>query len=313
MTLTKPIPTRGRADQTQLRIRSRFFVDFRRGVTDSLTGQSYIAAGGRELVEATNGIAYVSGDSIANLSNTPGGLGLTGSFGIAYSGVNNQLRISQLPLVPMQIAWHGMLPTADGNLYTLCYVGGVVRGIVLVCDNDGVYAYYESSSAVTATAQVQMTRQQECFVVVQLIPDGATGVRLRLAVKRRVAFDDVAWEIGAASSAITCDLSLDDEVLGVPGVSQASRDRVIYRILYQDGTNDVEDLPWDWTSRRDGLPGTYGLTENGFIQLELDAGNDVYFRAGLSYVSIDTSPPTDYLALAPGGISSPYIYLESLV
>jgi hypothetical protein len=316
MTLTNPIPGRGRAEQLQLRPRARFFVDFRRGVTEALTGQkpTFSSAGFLEVM-ASNGIGYVGVPNVPRITYTPGGLGLNEITSVPYNDVSGFLRLSQLPLNALQIAWHGLLPTGTATT-PLFTIGGISSGagvLSLSVSQDGVFGLYRNLAGTTAgTLPIQMTRQQECFAVLQLIPDGASSVRVRVAVKRRVAFDDPPWEYSAETGSVPCNLLLGNNTILLRESSPVT-DFVTYRVLWQDGTNDVEDLPWGWTARRDGLPGTYGLTENGFIELVLDAGNELYFRDGASFVSIDTDPPTDYLALEPGGPSSPYIYLESLL
>jgi hypothetical protein len=318
MTLNKPVPGRGRAEQSQVRPRVQLFADFRRGVSDAISGQKLeVVRASNEPLQASNGVFYSAGANIPNLGYTPNGIGLTGSALYSYE-INPQIRLSGQPLVPYQIAWHGLLPAGLPSGRVIWAIGGTTSAnrLVLSVFDTGVGALYANNANETTFVSIpNITAQQEVFVVVQMVPDGAENVQVRLAVKRRVAFDDPPWDFSGLSTSRLCGLSYNTNKIGINRISgdAAADDLVTYRIFVQNGTVDVDDLAWDWEARRDGLPGVYGLIDDTtFIYPELGAPTDLFFQDDPSYIFINPAAPSDYLLTEPGGIASPYLTLEPI-
>ena len=319
MTLKQPVPGRGRAEQSQVRPRAQLFADFRRGVSDAISGQKLqVLRGSNTIAQASNGVFYSVGINQPALSYTTNGIGLTGLGGFEYE-INRQIRLAGQPLVPFQVAWHGLLPTTGfSDLNAIWHIGdgSPNNRLSLRLVGGGVSAVYVNNAGQTIFSNLSpLPLQQEIYVVAQMIPSGASDVQIRVAVKKRVAFDDPPWEYGNTTGAIECGVAFSTNQMLLHRLSGLGTltDAVTYRILIQNGTADVDDLVWDWEARREGLPGVYGLIDDTtVIYPELDAPTDLFFQDDPSYIFINPAAPSDYLLTEPGGIASPYLTLERI-
>jgi hypothetical protein len=318
MTFVKPVPGRGRADQSQVRPRVPLFADFRRGISDAISGQKLdVVRSSNTNVQASNGVSYSVGANQPALSYTVKGIGLTGP-GVFEYNINPQIRLSGQPPIPFQVAWHGLLPTtgaSDSNAIWHIGDSSANNRLSLQVITGGVSATYVNNAGASSTDSVTgLVVQREIYIVVQMIPVGASDVQVRLAVKRRVAFDDLPWEYGTAGSAVECGLAFSSNKLRLhrlPGLTVTLEDAVTYRILMQNGTADVDDLVWGWEAREPSLPGVYGLVDDTtFVYPELDVATDLFFQDDPSYIFINVSGPSDYLLTEPLGTASPFLTLE---
>jgi hypothetical protein len=315
MTLLKPISTPGRADQLQVRPRLGLFADFRRGASEAISGQelSCTRASTQPVVSQT-GVSYIVGDDQPQLSFSPGGIGLTGLGDLSFP-ISSQIRLTQLPLIPYQIAWHGLLPIGDvGNAVWHIGDSSANNRLTLYIVAGGVRAEYVNSSGVSSSAEITgIAAQQEIFAVVQMVPAGSSNVQIRLAIKKQVAFQDLGWEVSSLGTSVACGLAYSDGLITLhrePASAGNAADCVTYRIMIQNGTADEDDLPWNWAAREADLPVSYGIVENGFVSFDPNLPSTLFLEDDASYIFVSTSSPTDYLVLAPGGTASPYIYLE---
>jgi hypothetical protein len=317
MTIVAPSPTQGRADQLQLRPQSGLFADFRRGVTTAVSGQamSVVRATNRP-VQAANGVSYDVGVNQPELVYTPAGIGITG-FALMTYPINNQIRFAGSPLVAYQIAWHGLLPSASIN-NAIWHIGtsSANNRLTLLRITGGLQARYVNASGAVSSADITgITPQQEIFAVVQMVPDGPDNVRVRLAVRRRVAFETLAWQISALGTSRECGLTYAAGTLTlhrIAGLTDNATDCVTYRILMQSGSASEADLPWNWEPRPAASFAQYGLVDNGFASLQLGAVSTLFLKDDGSYITVGTSAPAQYLAIEPLAITSTYIYLEQI-